>query len=496
MPMIGVAEFAPDQPELATQASAYVRNVLPRTATSYGPVPAHAPVSNALAGPCRGAAGATDSAGNTYAFAGDATKLYRLTGNTWGDVSKVGGYTTGTEAWRFAVFGGRLIATNFNNPMQVFTLGTSSVFSDLSAGAPRARYLAVAKNFLIAGNTYDSVTGNAPQRVWWSAFGDCTNWPTPGSNTALANQSDYQDILGDHGWIQGLVGGLGAAHVAIFFERAVYRMTYSGAPAFFDFSPVEGSRGTPAPGSIAQLGAVAYYLGEDGFYVFDGTSSTPIGAGKVDRFFFGDVDPSRIGSVCAALDPAHKLCLWAYPTSAAGGALDRVLAYNWDIGRWSLIDGVSLEYIYRQYSLGVTLEDLDAYGSLDSLPFSLDDRALTGGKLTLAAFDTNHKLGYFSGPPLAATVDTQEGQLNPPRRSFVRSVRPITDAGSPSVAVGGRNTPQSPVTWGTAVPMTADGACPQRSCYRFHRARIQLPAGTAFQHISGLDLDAVPEGMR
>ena len=45
---------------------------------------------------------------------------------------------------------------------------------------------------------------------------------------------------------------LGTADAAVFFERAVWRVVYTGPPGIFSFFPAEGVRGTPAPASIAQ----------------------------------------------------------------------------------------------------------------------------------------------------------------------------------------------------------------------------------------------------
>ena len=86
---VPVAEYMPDQPDLQNPGSGYVRNCLPRTAQSYGPMPSLAAYSNALTARCQGAFACQDSAGNVSAFAGDAAQLYRLVGGTtsWADVS-------------------------------------------------------------------------------------------------------------------------------------------------------------------------------------------------------------------------------------------------------------------------------------------------------------------------------------------------------------------------------------------------------------------------
>ncbi|MEJ0071186.1 MAG: hypothetical protein WDO24_23335 [Pseudomonadota bacterium] len=142
--------------------------------------------------------------------------------------------------------------------------------------------------------------------------------------------SSYNDLTGSGGWNQGIVGNLGNADGAIFQEHAVFRMMYAGPPNVFDFLPAEGVKGCPAPGSIIQVGAVVYYLGEDGFYAFDGASSTPIGVDLVDKYFYADLDQNNLARICAAVDPDqqdHLLVLSRQGNS--GGTPNHVLAYRW-----------------------------------------------------------------------------------------------------------------------------------------------------------------------
>jgi hypothetical protein len=83
----------------------------------------------------------------------------------------------------------------------------------------------------------------------------------------------------------------------------------------------------------------------------------------------------------------------------------------------------------------------------------------------------------------------------------VSSVRPIVEgAGSPgsgpSVRLGVRNRTIDGVVWGAAAALNPDGECLVRSAGRYHRARIHLPAGAAWEHIQGIEVSAKPEGRR
>src|SRR5262249_59916595 len=91
------------------------------------------------------------------------------------------------------------------------------------------------------------------------------------------------------------------------------------------------------------------------------------------------------------------------------------LIYNWRTERWARAT-VSCELIFGGVSQqGYTLEQLDPFGTVDTLPYSLDSSFWTGKvSLLLFAFDTGHKSGSFSGPALAPPVET--GEFKPPQR--------------------------------------------------------------------------------
>lgn len=502
MAMIPFGEYTPDQADFQNPGSANILNVVPRTEGSYGPAPSLSSVTGALTARAQGGIYTRDKSANVWGFAGDATHLYKnVSGSTsWVDISKATNYTTATdERWEFVQFGERILATNFANPIQSYVMNSSALFADLAAAAPQARHMARVRDFLMVANTTDGINGAIPQRVWWSAIDDPTNWPTPGTAAAAQVQSDYNDLVGEGGYNQGIVGGLAAADVAVFQERNIWRGMYASPPVVFSFSVVESARGTPAPGSIVSLGPVVYYLADDGFYAFDGAQSVPIGDQKVDKSFWTEVDQSYLYRVSGAVDPLNKLIYWAYPgPQNSGGTPNRILIYNYAIKRWSKIDQQQIEImVSRALTTGYTLDQLDPFGTLETLPFSLDSRAWTGGRLNLAAFDTTHKLAFFSGTSLAATIETSEAQLNDKGSAHISRVWPMVDTAQATVTLGRRDRLADAVTWGNATSMTSTtGSCPARSTGRYHRARVSIPAAAFWNHAQGVEFEARAVGRR
>lgn len=171
------------------------KNVIP-TAVGYIPLPQAADLSTDAGEQLLNAIPAK-WAGQQYLFAAGINNLYKFDVNDAGldNVSKSGGYTL-SDYWDYAIFGGVLIMANGQEKLQAFTLGSSTLFADLAAAAPAARYVTIVRDFVVAaGTTAD------PSKVFWSDINDETNW-TPGTGS----QSDTQ-IIPDGGDIKGITGG-------------------------------------------------------------------------------------------------------------------------------------------------------------------------------------------------------------------------------------------------------------------------------------------------
>jgi hypothetical protein len=53
---------------------------------------------------------------------------------------------------------------------------------------------------------------------------------------------------------------------------------------------------------------------------------------------------------------------------------------------------VQIEYVLRGATFGKTLEQLDAYGTIENLPYVLDSPVWAGNRSILAAFDTSAQI--------------------------------------------------------------------------------------------------------
>ncbi len=165
MAVVRAAEWVPDAADLGNPGYISVINAVPGL-NSYKPMPAHTVLTDALTAYARGAIDVRDKDLNVFQYAGDATKLYELTGTAWGDVSVGGGYTNATEErWEFARWKNQVLAANWDENPQFITLGGAN-FANLTTDF-KCRRLAVVGDFVVAANSFDSTDGKVHDRVRW-----------------------------------------------------------------------------------------------------------------------------------------------------------------------------------------------------------------------------------------------------------------------------------------------------------------------------------------
>jgi len=484
-----------DIPPILNKGATIVNNVIPDVG-GYLPLYSLSTYTGALDAYCRGAIGVTAIGGTAYMFSGDATKLYQLNSTTsnWTDVTRSSGgaYASGTaDYWGFVKFRGtagefKVIATNYADDLQVITLGGAN-FAQLVASV-KAKHIAAIGDFVVIGNTNDA-DGVMPNKVRWCAINDETDW-----TIAASTQADDQILKGNGGAIQSIIGG--QEYGVVFQEHAIWVMQYVGSPVVFDLNKVEDSRGAFCPRATIAAGNMIFYWAEDGFYRFSQGGSAPIGNGKIDKTVMADLDSAYTHRVTATIDPRKKLVFWSYPGSGnTSGKPNKLLIYNWAADKWATAD-MEMEMINVSIGLGYTLDGLDAVSaSVDALPDSLDSPIWAGGKYQIAAFNGSHKLSYFSGTALDATLETGEVQLIEGKRAEVHEVTPIIDGGTHTVTIGTRDTQASSVSWGTPVSENSTGKVPVRSNSRYHRARVNNTGD--FSHAVGIEVNRIaPAGDR
>jgi hypothetical protein len=474
---ITFGEWTPDQPGI-TNGLRRAENVYSK-AVGYGAVPTAVDYSAAASENLTNVVAGKTTAGATSVFAGGSTKLFKLDSSdlSLDNVSKSGNYTTAVDQrWKFTQFGNVIVAANGQAKLQGYNLNSSSLFADLAADAPTARYVTVVRDFVVSG--YQSSYQN---RVQWSALGDESSW-----TTSATTQADFQDIP-DGGSVVGVTGG---EFGLIFMDRAIHRMSYIGSPLIFQFDNISRNLGCYEPNSIIQYGGTSFFLGDDGFYACDGQNVVPIGSEKINRFFFDNVDEGTLYLMSAAVDPIKKLIIWAYASNSSSTA-DSLLIYNFQTQRWTS-GTTSVDRIASTSTPAVTLEGMDVYGNLDTILTTFDSRLWLGGRLLLAGLD-GAKIVTFSGANATAYIETGDIET-PGATSSITMVKPIVDDGSGSVALLSRRLLSESTVFGSQTAADSENRVSVRGIGRYHR--LQLTPTGSWTSAVGMDIDLSPLGTR
>ncbi len=474
--MIPFGPFHPDKSGMNTPVSREAINCMPLAGNAFQPLRSLAPGSDALTGECIGAATVFDDDGDVHTFAGDATKLYKLGADLqWNDVSRTSGgpYASGSgERWNFASSGSLVIATTITDAAQKYLLGTSTNFEALGGGPPKARYIANIRDFIFLGGIFEN-----ERRVQWSGLANPENW-TPGSQN-----SGFQDFQ-NGGPIRGLLGG----EVGYIFQaQNVTRATFvPGSEVVFQFDQIEGGRGLEAPASLVRIGQEAYYYGGDNFYRMNlgGGGSVPIGVGKWARWFADEVKSGSESQIIGGIDPPNRLIVWAFESAASVNSTpDRIILYDWALDE-AAIGHVSVKALATLLTPGFTIDTMDAFGSIDELPFSLDSPVWRGGRSVMGVFSLDNRLSYLTGDNLAAKFVSSDGFQD--GRQFINGVRPIIDTSSATVALSVRERHGDPVTFRGPTAQSSTGYCPQHASGNVIRACVESAAGADWTRFEGV----------
>jgi len=219
---------------------------------------------------------------------------------------------------------------NYIDAPRSFAIDIDSNFSLLSAGAAEGALLRRHQDFLDAGEHGRCGVRQSAAMPWWSALNDPTNSRRSATGLGGGGAVRQPDLLrrrrvdsghrrqSRHRRWRALHGARGCAFI------------YAGPPGILLLPAGRGGTRDAGAGSIVQLGALVYYLGEDGSMSRRYPKSKPIGIDRVDRYFFENVDQSKMSAIVAAVRSGQPPDRLAVPFRAiAGGNPNVLLIYNW-----------------------------------------------------------------------------------------------------------------------------------------------------------------------
>ena len=298
-------------------------------------------VGNELTGISRGALGtATFGTINGQAHSDGAvvTNATEFTG--WGSAVEASTVTLEPGLWSLSNFGQVLVSTIANG--KTFTwdssiaarlsthasMTTSGFETRIDAAtdsgnptATRVTLISPTTRHLIHLGTETTIGDSTTQDDMFIRFSEdeSINKYTPEATNTAGTQrlQDGTRIMG------GLVA---KENILIWTDNALYTMKFVGAPFTFGFEQVGTNCGLIGKNAAIEIDGVAYWMGNNGFFSFDGTVNTlPC---SVEDFVYDNADTTKGQQVNAGINNLFTEVVWWYPTQGSEFN-NRYVVYNY-----------------------------------------------------------------------------------------------------------------------------------------------------------------------
>ena len=269
--------------------------------------------SNDLTGCTRGASGTTAAAHDNGATATDASDF-----GGWGVAVKADQVELEPGLWSLDNFGQVLVATIANGKTFTWNAGATSATSNRASTstssfstsnnptASRATLISPTTRHLIHFGTETTIGTTSTQDDMFIRFGDQEDINTfaPSAVNAAGTQR-LQDGT-------KIIGAIKAKEtILIWTDTALYTMKFIGAPFTFGFEQVGTNCGLIGKNAAVEIDGVAYWMSNNGFFLFDGTvKSLPC---SVEDFVYDDIDLTKGQQITAGVNNLFTEIIWWYP---------------------------------------------------------------------------------------------------------------------------------------------------------------------------------------
>ena len=290
--------------------------------------------TNTLTGITRGAFGtATTGTSNGQAHSNGATVTDATEWGGWGDAVDAGTITLEPGLWSLSNFGDVLVATiangktftwNSDIAARLTTRASTSTSSFLTTNNPtatRVTLISPTTRHLIHLGTETTIGDPTTQDDMFIRFStnEKINEYTPEATNTAGTQrlQDGTKIMG------GLVA---KENILVWTDNALYTMKFVGAPFTFGFEQVGTNCGLIGKNAAIEIDGVAYWMGNNGFFSFDGTVNTlPC---SVEDYIYDDCDTTKGQQICAGINNLFTEVVWWYPTQGSDFN-NRYVVYNY-----------------------------------------------------------------------------------------------------------------------------------------------------------------------
>ena len=289
---------------------------------------------NELTGITRGALGtATAGTSNGQAHSDGATVTNATDFTGFGSAVEASTVTLEPGLWSLSNFGEVLIATVLNGKTFTWNSGiaarlttrasttTSGFATNSNPTATRSTLVSPTTRHLIHFGTETTIGDPTTQDdmfIRFSADEDINQYTVEATNTAGTQRlQDGTKIMG------ALVA---KENILVWTDNALYTMKFVGAPFTFGFEQVGTNCGLIGQNAAIEIDGVAYWMGTNGFFSFDGTgNSLPC---SLEDDVYDNIDTTKGQQINAGINNLFTEVTWWYPTSGSDFN-NRYVAYNY-----------------------------------------------------------------------------------------------------------------------------------------------------------------------
>jgi hypothetical protein len=199
--------------------------------------------------------------------------------------------------------------------------------------------------FCFGANPIGSVTQD-PMVVRWSDQEDATNWTPAATNQAGSLRFSRGTEI--------VTAAQSRQEVLVWTNSSLYSMQYVGAPEVWTAQLVGENISIASQNSVAYSNGVAYWMGRDKFYKYDGRTQPLIC--NLRKFIFDDLNPAQYDQVFAGTNESYHEVWWFY-CSSNSTAVDKYVIYNYIENVWyygTMARTAWLDSGLREYPLAAT----------------------------------------------------------------------------------------------------------------------------------------------
>jgi hypothetical protein len=226
-----------------------------------------------------------------------------------------------------------------------------------------------------------------PMLIRWSDQEDPANWTPAATNQAGSIRlSKGTEIV---------TAKQSRQEILVWTDSSVYSLQYQGAPIVWSTQLVGDNISIASQNAVAFSSGVAFWMGKDKFYAYDGRTQTlPC---DVRRFIFNDFNELQYDQVTAGTNEAFHEIWWFY-CSQNSQANDRYVVYNYLEKTWyygTMARTAWLDSGLRDYPLGASYQY-----NLVNHEFGTDDNE-TGTPAAITATITSGQFDIDDGDRFA-----------------------------------------------------------------------------------------------